>query len=173
MAITIRQAIRQDALLLYNLGIKTFADTFASQNTPENMAAYLASAFQPQKIATDLADPVCTYLIAENEEQVVGYARMYGGKPAPIPDLIRPVELSRIYSVQEYIGLGVGSALMSACLSKAAQDGYQTIWLGVWQNNPRAIAFYQKWDFRIVGTQVFQLGSDLQTDYLMQRPVRG
>jgi GNAT superfamily N-acetyltransferase len=85
----------------------------------------------------------------------------------------RPVELSRLYSHQEYIGKGVGQDLMNACFERARQDGHDVMWLGVWEFNPRAERFYEKNGFRIVGRHTFQLGSDPQTDLLMQRELDG
>ena len=88
-----------------------------------------------------------------------------------IERLLKPVEIVRFYAVREWIGGGVGAALMSACLSLAVEEGCDTIWLDVWEQNPRAIAFYRKWGFAVVGEQAFQLGSDLQHDLLMQRSI--
>ena len=75
----------------------------------------------------------------------------------------------RLYVLREWIGRGVGRELMQACLNEARQAGFRTIWLGVWERNPRAQAFYRKWNFRVVGEHVFQLGSDPQRDLLMER----
>jgi len=63
----------------------------------------------------------------------------------------------------------VGASLLRACLDEARRAGHRTIWLGVWERNERARAFYRKWDFREAGTQIFQLGSDAQTDVVMER----
>jgi ribosomal protein S18 acetylase RimI-like enzyme len=70
--------------------------------------------------------------------------------------------------VQEYIGKGVGRELMAAAIREAGQRGCDSVWLGVWEKNPRAIAFYKKWGFQEVGSHVFQLGDDLQTDFIME-----
>lgn len=135
------------------------------------MAAYLDSAFSPEKQAAEIADPASVFLIAEIEGQMVGYARLLEG---PVPDFIQAryaVELVRIYADQAWIGQGVGSVLMQACLEEAARKSCDVIWLGVWERNERALAFYRRWGFRQVGTQPFQLGADLQTDIVMSRPV--
>ena len=81
----------------------------------------------------------------------------------------RPIELSRLYSHQEYIGKGVGQNLMDECLERAKRHDHDVMWLGVWEYNPRAQRFYEKNGFRVVGKHVFQLGTDPQTDLLMQR----
>jgi diamine N-acetyltransferase len=160
-----------DNVLLAELGARTFFDTFAQDNTPEDMAAYLAASFSPQKQADELADPLTTFLIAEIDDTAAGYARLrLSLSPAAITGR-RPLEIVRFYSDKTWIGRGVGAALMSASLDFAAQQRCDTIWLDVWERNARAIAFYQKWEFAVVGTQSFQLGSDLQNDLLMQRTV--
>ncbi len=169
--IHIRYAMSADNTLLADLGASTFRDTFAADNTPEDMAAYLAAAFSPEKQAAELADPASVFMIAEMEGSVVGYARLKAGQPPAAITGLRPIEIVRIYARREWIGQGVGAALMQACLDEAAKRGHDTIWLDVWERNPRARAFYEKWGFVTVGTQTFQLGADLQHDLLMQRSV--
>lgn len=170
-AVTIRRANPEDAGLLAELGARTFSETFAANNTPEDMAAYLASSFNLAQQTNELADPGATFLIAEVGGVAAGYAQLRAGKPAEEIEGAKPVELVRLYASREWLGRGVGEALMSACVDEAQQAGYETIWLGVWQRNARAQAFYRKWNFRAVGEHAFQLGSDLQTDILMERAI--
>lgn len=171
MKITIRRAALDDASLLTELGARTFGDSFAADNTPEDMTAYLAGAFNPKKQTAELADADTTFLMAEMEGQPVGYARLkWGGAPACVT-ASRPVEIIRFYSIKELIGHGVGAALMKACLEEARGLGCDVVWLDVWEKNPRAIAFYTKWGFIKVGEQGFQLGDDLQHDWLMARSI--
>jgi ribosomal protein S18 acetylase RimI-like enzyme len=165
----VRRGILQDAGLLAELGASTFSETFAANNTPEDMAAYLSSAFSPAQQAAELADPRATFHIAETDGVAVGYAMLRSGNvPEPVTG-DKPVELVRLYVSRESLGSGVGAALMQACIGDAKQRGYKTLWLGVWEQNPRARAFYRKWNFHEVGTHVFQLGDDPQNDVLMQR----
>lgn len=171
MTITIRMANLQDANLLAEIGEETFADTFSADNTPDNMAEYLESAFSPEIQARELADPASVFLIADLEGETVGYARLVEGYVPPEVTGQHPIELARIYARKRWIGHGVGTALMQACLDLARGRGADTVWLGVWEKNPRAITFYQKWGFMMVGTQTFQLGDDPQTDWVMQRGV--
>ena len=93
-----------------------------------------------------------------------------GDLPPEVSDN-KPIELVRLYVLQESLGRGAGAALMQACIYEAKQRGYETLWLGVWEHNDRAQAFYRKWNFHQVGTHVFQLGDDPQTDILMQRSI--
>ena len=168
---TIRRGRLQDTELLAELGAMTFSETFAVDNTPENMAAYLATAFAPAQIAADLSDPHCIFQIAETDSVAVGYAMLRSGAAPEQVTGDQPIEIVRLYVSRGSLGTGVGAALMQACIDEAKRGGHQTLWLGVWEHNNRAQAFYQKWNFREVGTQVFQLGDDPQTDFLMQRSI--
>ena len=158
-----------DAALLAELGARTFSETFAADNTPEDMAAYLASSFSPAQQAAELADPCCSYQIAEVNGVATGYALLREGNVPPTVAGHRAIELVRLYVSRERLGSGVGAALMQACIDEASERGYETLWLGVWENNHRAQEFYRKWNFIEVGTHLFQLGDDPQTDILMQR----
>ena len=152
------------------MGARTFQDSFGADNTLEDMAAYLANSFSSAKQAAELAAPGSFFLIAEIDGGAAGYTRL---KLGPAPDCVsaaRPIEIVRFYAAREWIGRGIGPALMGACLGKAAELDCDIIWLDVWEHNPRAIAFYRKWDFEVVGEQSFQLGSDLQHDWIMARP---
>ena len=167
----IRRGEIHDAALLAELGARTFSETFAVDNTPENMAAYSAAAFSPAQIAADLVDPRCIFQIAETDGVAVGYALLRSGT---VPEQVtseRPIELVRLYVSRDSLGSGVGAALMHACIDQGKRRGHQTLWLGVWEHNHRAQAFYRKWNFREVGTHLFQLGDDPQTDLLMELSV--
>ena len=169
--VTIRNANATDANLLADVASRTFQEAFSSDNTPEDMAAYLASAFSVERQSADLADPAWTVLLAEVDGVAAGYAKLRDGQPTKTVVGAKPVELVRLYVLQEWLGRGVGEKLMRACLDEARNAGYKTIWLGVWEHNARAQAFYRKWNFRAVGEQVFQLGSDPQRDLVMEREI--
>ncbi len=165
----IRTADARDHELLAGLGAQTFRDTFAPDNTPQDMDAYLAESFGPDRQAAELADPGTTFLIAESSGEAVGYARV---KLGPAPACIvgeRPAEIVRLYAVAGWIGRGVGAALMQACLELAGRLECDVVWLDVWERNLRAIEFYRRWGFVEVGTQQFVLGTDVQHDLLMQK----
>jgi ribosomal protein S18 acetylase RimI-like enzyme len=164
----IRRGTAADASLLAELGARTFSDTFAADNTPGDMAAYLPSAFNSTQQASELADPRCSFLIAEANGVALGYAMLRSGNAPAVVSGNKAIELVRLYVSQESLGSGVGAALMQSCIGEVKQSGYTTLWLGVWENNQRARAFYRKWNFDEVGTHVFQLGEDPQTDILMQ-----
>jgi ribosomal protein S18 acetylase RimI-like enzyme len=165
----IRHASSADNILLAELGAQTFAESFAADNTPENMSAYLADSFSPEKQARELTDPDSRFLIIELDRTAVGYVQLsFGHAPAAVLGR-KPMEIVRIYARKEWIGRGVGTQLMKAALRQAERAGCDVVWLGVWERNSRAIAFYRKWGFEQVGTQTFQLGEDLQNDLVMAR----
>jgi ribosomal protein S18 acetylase RimI-like enzyme len=169
-SVIIRRAVSADATLLAEIGERTFSDTFAADNTPEDMAQYLATAFSPIVQAAELAEPEVTILIAEAGGTVVGYAKLQTS--GDVPDCVsrdHPIEIARLYVEKKHHGEGVGAALMGECLSVAKSLGAQTIWLGVWERNYRAQAFYRKYGFREVGSHEFRLGSDVQRDLLLER----
>jgi diamine N-acetyltransferase len=168
--IEIRRATPEDAGLLAEIGARTFRDTFESDNTEADMTDYLASAFSPAIQADQLKDAGTTFLIAHIDGSAVGYAKLrLGDAPSCIGGRV-PVEISRFYADGPWIGRGVGAALMAASLRLSTEEGADIVWLDVWEKNYRALAFYAKWGFEVVGGQTFQLGSDLQNDLLMARP---
>ncbi len=167
---SIRIAGPADAILLAELAFTTFYDAFHDhpENAPEDMAAYMSEAFSVQRLEEELSDPNSVFLIAEIDRRPAGYAKLlFDDREEPVT-AERPVELCRLYSATEFIGKGVGQALMDECLKVARERGSDVMWLGVWEFNPRAQRFYEKQGFRIVGEHIFQLGSDPQTDLLMQ-----
>jgi len=169
--ITIRQALRDDSALLTDLAYTTFWDAFAShpKNRPEDMKHYMRQAFSEEQIALELADENTVFLIADIAEKPAGYAKLVRHATEEGIAAERPIELARLYSHQEFLGKGVGQNLMDACFEFAKESGHDVMWLGVWEYNPRAQRFYERNGFRAVGRHIFQLGSDPQTDLLMQR----
>lgn len=164
----IRYGTTGDAEMLAELGVRTFYDTFAKDNTPENMAVYLKQSFSPEIQLDELSQPDVVFLIAEAEGIPVGYAQLILNSRDETIKGIRPLEIRRIYALQEFLGKGVGKVLMLATLNEAKERGHDCVWLGVWEKNQRAIDFYKKWGFREVGTHVFSLGNDPQTDFVME-----
>lgn len=169
--IDIRQAGPADAKILTDLAYTTFWDAFAHhpKNAPEDLNHYMRQAFNLEQISAELEEGRNVFLIAEIEDETAGYAKIILDSIEPGISAERPVELSRLYSHQKHLGQGVGQSLMDACFERARRDGRDVMWLGVWEYNPRARRFYEKNGFRVVGRHVFQLGSDAQTDMLMQK----
>ena len=166
---TVRRATVDDAALLASLAAATFSDTFAVDNTPENMSRYVAGAFGEAIQRAELADARNVVYIAERDGAPAGYVMLRDGPVPACVDSPHAIEIARLYSTKRYIGAGIGSALMQMSIRHAAEAGKDVVWLAVWERNPRAIAFYERWGFRDVGAQTFQLGDDLQTDRVMRR----
>ncbi|HEX3102259.1 MAG TPA: GNAT family N-acetyltransferase [Pyrinomonadaceae bacterium] len=171
--VSIRQATPDDAKLLTDLSYTTFWDAFAHhpKNAPDDLAHYMRQAFSVEQIAAELSEPNAIFLIAEIDGKPAGYAKLNLDVIEDGVTAERPIELARLYSHREYIGKGVGQNLMDACFEFAKINEHDVMWLGVWEYNPRAQRFYEKNGFRQVGRHIFQLGSDPQTDLLMQREI--
>ena len=164
----IRYGTTEDAKMLAELGAKTFYDTFAKDNTPENMDAYLKRSFSPEIQFNELSESDVIFLIAESEKIPLGYAQLIMNSEDEAINRTKLLEIRRIYASQEYIGTGVGKELMKATIREARQRGCDCVWLGVWEKNKRAIEFYKKWGFREVGMHIFSVGDDPQNDFVME-----
>jgi GNAT superfamily N-acetyltransferase len=164
----IRYGTTEDAKMLSELGARTFYDTFAKDNTPENIDAYLKRSFSPEIQFNELSQPDVIFLVAEIEDMPIGYAQLVLDSEDEAIKRINPLEIRRIYASQEYLGQGVGKELMKVTISEARQRGCDCVWLGVWEKNQRAIDFYKKWGFREVGTHIFSVGDDPQNDFVME-----
>ena len=167
----IRRASARDAGLLAELGARTFSDTFAADCKSEDMAAYLAASFSTEKQTEELLDALSLYLIAEVDNEAVGYAQLHAGVAPECVTGDAPVELARFYVTHQWHGRGIGGPLMRACVDEARRAGHRMMWLGVWEHNGRAQAFYRKWGFQKVGEHIFQVGSDPQNDVLMEMKI--
>jgi diamine N-acetyltransferase len=167
--VRVQQGGREDATLLAEIGARTFRDAFGAENEPGDMNEYLASSFGPGIQMAEILEPGCAFLLAEVAGDAVGYARLRVRAAPPAIRGARPIEIVRFYSDTSWIGRGVGPALMVACVESGRELGCDVAWLDVWELNPRAIAFYRKWGFEVVGEAEFRLGSDVQHDLLMSR----
>ena len=151
-SIHIRLAAPADAELLADLGARTLRATFGPDKS-EAQAAYLALTFSPEAKSGDLADPQAIVLIAEVHDSAAAYARLRFGYSPPGVGGGAPMEIARFYADAPWVGRGVGKTLMESCLDIARDKGCDVVWLDVWEKNLRAIAFYAKWGFKVVGSQ--------------------
>lgn len=165
----LRTAIHSDAMALARLAESTFRIAFGSVNTAEDMALHCRASYGKNIQAAEIANPMMVTLLAEHATGPVGYAQLRWGSP---PDFVpgnAPGEIQRIYVASPWQGKGVAQALMTACLETLRARGSDVAWLGVWERNPRAIAFYRKLGFVECGEHVFLLGHDPQRDIVMAR----
>ena len=169
MTPTIRHATPAEAPALAELAARTFRDTFGADNRPEDLAQHLATAYGPEQQAREIADPGITTLVAEQDGTLVAFTQLRRGAPPAAVRGPAPVEIWRFYLAAAWHGRGLAQQLMAAAIEAAEAAGARTLWLGVWERNPRAIAFYRKAGFVDVGSQLFVVGTDPQTDRLMER----
>ena len=169
MNFTLRYATKDDAVMIADISRQTFYDTFAADNTEEDMTKFLSEQFTKGRLMLEVGSPENIFLLAESEGAVAGYVKIREGKKQPEFDNASAIEIARIYVVKEFLGKGVGKLLMQASLDIAKQKEKEIIWLGVWEKNQRAIDFYTSWGFQKFGECDFLLGNDLQHDWLMKK----
>lgn len=169
--ISLRPGVPADAAPLALLGARTFRDAFAADNRPEDLAAYLTRTYGSAQQSAELADPGIATLLAEVDGRLAGFAQVRPGSAPACVTGSAPIELWRFYVDRPWHGQGVAQALMAGVADEAVHRGARTLWLGVWERNPRAITFYRKCGFLDVGSQPFILGSDRQTDRILMRPL--
>ena len=176
LRISVAKANLATATRLAALGRQTFTETFAAANKAEDMAAYLAEAYGPEIQLAQLQDPRCTCLLAEMQGQAVGYVQLWQDSRLGLPaDALttKQLEIKQLYVVEDWIGTGLGAALMRRCLELAQAAGATALVLGVWEHNERAKAFYQRFGFREVSEIAFKLGQDIQRDLILRKGLAG
>lgn len=169
--ILLRGATPEDAARLSEFARRVFAETFGPANTPEDLALHLAHTYAPELQQRELSNPRFATMLVEVEGQLAGYAQLHEIAPPASVTTPKPIELLRFYVDRLWHGQGIAGRLMEAALQMARTRGAETVWLAVWQKNPRAIAFYTRQGFVTVGTQTFILGTDHQLDWVMARPL--
>ena len=168
----IRMAVPADVDRLAELARRTFDAAFAEFNTGANMAAYMDTAFSREQLLSELEDSASTFIWAEQTGIPAGYAKLRRGTMRECVSGPKPVELERMYAEIDQIGAGVGKTLLHTAIKIAQSEGFQTMWLGVWKHNERAIEFYTRQGFVAVGDHPFMLGAEKQTDNIMQLDLR-
>jgi ribosomal protein S18 acetylase RimI-like enzyme len=169
--IIVRRALVEDIPALADLAARSFRDAFEADNNAKDIEDYVSSSLTIERIRNEFYDAGNIFLIAcrGGHTALVGYAKLCTtSEDLSINDQNR-IEIERIYADKAEIGRGVGAALMRTCLDMAEDLKCQTIWLGVWERNERAIRFYERWGFATVGVRQFALGSELQKDKVMAR----
>lgn len=170
--ISIIDATHEHAGTIVDLGIKTFVETYGEFNTKADMELYLKDHYGTSTIIEELRHPETKYFLACYNEVPAGFAKLRNIKQPDLLPYTKNIEIERLYVLQPFQHLKIGKALIEHCLQAAAIEGYEVVWLGVWQQNENAIAFYEKFGFEKFGTQSFLLGKDLQTDWLLKYNLR-
>ena len=169
MNLSIRHATAKDAGLIADLSRQTFYDSFAQQCSKEDMELFLQLQFTKGRLMLEVGSSENIFLLAYNEDEVAGYAKLRDAKHPPALGTGNALEIARLYAATHMIGKGVGKRLMEASLQIAKEQQKEVIWLGVWENNFRAIDFYTGWGFEKFDECDFILGNDLQRDWLMKK----
>lgn len=168
MNLSIRQADISDRNIICALGVTTFYEAYFEQDESSDLADYVVESFSPAQVKSEFNDTNSTFFIAELNGKAVGYAKLRENSAVGCLKNENAVELHRIYILELAKGKGVGGALLNRCLETARAKGYETIWLGVWEENLAAIRFYEKKGFVKAGELQFPYGETVGTNYVMK-----
>ncbi|RXG32343.1 GNAT family N-acetyltransferase [Leeuwenhoekiella marinoflava] len=166
--ITVRKITTADIIELQKIGKLTFSETFSSGNSEENMKDYLEDGFSTEKLRAELTDHNAEFYFAELNGKTIGYLKVNAGESQTEIKDNNALEIERIYVLKEYHGKKVGQILYDKAIELANEKNVEYVWLGVWEENPRAIRFYEKNGFKAFDKHVFKLGNDEQTDIMMK-----
>lgn len=171
MAIKLRTATVDDAVQLQVFSRRTFAETFAESNSPEDLETYLEERLSFEQISAELCNPESIFILAESAGELLAFAKVNWGTAQTVARGAHSFELERLYVVKHAKGKGLGSILMEWALNQARANGAEELWLGVWEHNLEAREFYARHGFSEVGSHIFTLGSDAQTDLILAKPL--
>lgn len=150
------------------ISIQTFTETFAKLNTEENMQKYLNENLSCEKLTKELKNPNSEFYFITCNDKPIGYLKVNFGNSQTEQQTEASLEIERIYVLKAYYGKHIGENLLYKAIEIAKQKYYTYLWLGVWEKNVKAIAFYQKHGFEVFDKHVFKLGDDIQNDLLMK-----
>jgi ribosomal protein S18 acetylase RimI-like enzyme len=168
--ISVRMANVTDAELIASLSRETFYNAFGPANTKHDIDKFMNEVFTHEKLMAEVFLPDNIFLLAYAGETAAGYVKLRDNNiPETSLHTNNVIEIARIYTDTSQIGKGVGSRLMNECIAIAKSKNRDFIWLGVWENNFKAIQFYERFGFKKFGEHPFVLGDDVQTDWLMAR----
>ena len=169
---TIRKATISDLEIIQKISIQTFVETFAEVNTVENMANYIEENFNLEQIASEINNPNSQFYLATLSSEVMGYLKINLGDAQTEIHSQQAMEIHRIYVLKEFHGKKIGQLLLDEAIKNGKKAGVDSIWLGVWEENHRALQFYTKNGFVEFDKHIFTLGDDIQTDLLMQLEIK-
>ncbi|CAH0192876.1 GNAT family N-acetyltransferase [Chryseobacterium sp. Bi04] len=168
MEISITKIKENEIAVLQEIGKKTFSETFAENNTEESMAQYLETSFATEKLSAELNDKNSEFYLARVDHNVIGYVKLNTGSSQTEIKDHNALEIERIYVSKDFHGKKVGQALYDKAMAIATEKNVDYVWLGVWENNVRAIRFYKKNGFEEFDKHIFRLGNEEQTDIMMK-----
>lgn len=168
MEIIVTKITENEILELQEIGRKTFSETFSENNTEESMNDYLETSFSMEKLISELNDENSEFYFAKLNDEVIGYLKFNIGSSQTEIKSDNALEIERIYVSKDFHGKKVGQILYEKAIEIASQKKVDYVWLGVWENNLRAIKFYQKNGFVEFDKHIFRLGNEEQTDIMMK-----
>ena len=171
MNLTVRNATIYDAALIADISRKTFYETFAGLNSKENIEIFMNVQFTRGRLMMEVGQRENIFLLAYNDNKVAGYAKLRDTRHPAKLESTNALEIARLYAMPDMIGKGVGKLLMEKSLEIASEKIKDTVWLGVWKQNKKAIDFYSAWGFIIFDECDFILGNDVQKDWLMKKQI--
>ena len=166
--IQIQKISLTEIVQLQKISRQTFKETFSESNSEENMKSYLEEGFSKEKLTAELSDKNSEFYFATLENEVIGYLKVNCEESQTELKDSKALEIERIYVSKEFHGKSVGQLLYDKAIEIAKQKGSEYVWLGVWEENPRAISFYKKNGFVEFDKHIFKLGEDEQTDIMMK-----
>lgn len=169
--INIKQATAIDLEVLVKIGRETFAETFSSENSQQDLENYLNTSFTNEKLLSEIAHPSSQFYIAWNENTPIGYLKINTDSSQTEDQGNEGLEIERIYVKQDYQGQKIGHLLYNQAVTLAKSMEKTFVWLGVWELNIKAIKFYERQGFEKFSTHIFRIGSDEQTDWLMKKMI--
>ena len=167
----IRKINIDDLEALRNLSIQTFMETFEEVNTEEDMQKYLDENLSIEKLKTELENVNSEFYFAENNDEILGYLKLNFKDAQTEKVEENHFEIERIYVLKAFLGQKIGQILFDKAIEIGREKNLEYVWLGVWEENHRAIRFYGKNGFEIFGKHDFVLGEDVQTDLLMKMKI--
>jgi ribosomal protein S18 acetylase RimI-like enzyme len=166
--IEIKTANLEDLIAIQTIGKQSFIETFTENNTPENIEKYLQESFNTDQLITEISNPNSHFYLAFWENEPIGFLKVNFGDAQTESLYKNTLEIQRIYVLQAFHGKKIGQLLLDEAIEIAKQHSVDYIWLGVWEENHRAIHFYNKNGFVTFDKHVFVLGDDRQTDLIMK-----
>lgn len=169
MTINIKKCTFEDVRLLHEVSVETFNETFNHQNSPENMKAYLEKAFNFKQLEKELSNSSSEFYFIYSNEELAGYLKLNtdGAQTEKMGN--DSLEIERIYIRKRFHKQGLGKHLINKAMHLALERSKEKIWLGVWEKNERAIAFYEKIGFVQTGAHSFYMGDEEQIDFIMTK----
>ena len=155
-------------LELKEISRSTFFEAFGAQNNPKDLSLYLNSAFSEENLRRELLNPLSEFYFGKIDGKTIGYFKVNLGNAQTDFQDEDGMELERIYVTQDFQNQQIGQKMLDTVIEMAVQRKMRYLWLGVWEENTRAIDFYLRNNFELSGSHPYMVGNDLQTDKIMK-----